>query len=539
MKTAITFPRRLSTLVALAVSFASAVPVAAQAPVPATQPPAVVSSSGQVAFSRGDLRCRIPGSAETRPLGAVLAGPETETRVQAAVGLNSIVSAGTGGIVLTAATRAFSAGNLRGSEDDVLLVSLAANLAPRWATIVGGPGIDRPLSLARAADGSLGVVGTTRDAASLFGLGKEPPDSVLIARFAVDGSLSWFRSFVPGELVIANPIVALPSGDWLVGGAIWRDGRYPGFLMRLDGRGNVRWARAIGPDHEMGITWTVAKDDGAVMAVGPRQRIGRPGVSVSQLNFDIWLGEFDAGGRPAWAMSYTLDSGVSMAMVAPLGQRPGWLVMRESRYDRSYDRSRLPLFEVDAQGAVRWAIELEIDGDATVSSMLPAQRGGMMLFGYASPKEGSGGFLAIEIGPEGELRSSTWVDVLAALTTPQRMAVEGRTLISALREADGSYVLLSDYLAAPPDLVRKFERHRPPLFGAREAIKVGVYIVRADASGQVPGCSSPLGAAARPLALKAEPLELVITDLSTDIGRELPANRQRVQRLQPPPEGSR
>lgn len=44
-----------------------------------------------------------------------------------------------------------------------------------------------------------------------------------------------------------------------------------------------------GPDGEVGITWMAPKADCGLVAVGPRQRVLRPGVEVADLKFEIWL----------------------------------------------------------------------------------------------------------------------------------------------------------------------------------------------------------------------------------------------------------
>lgn len=519
---------------ALALLCAPAAAAADAAPAAPAAMGRISTASGDIGYYRTDLSCRPPGSNEARPLGAVLSGPEAEGLYEEAAGLTSLVSLGAEGYALTVATRAFSTGLTRGGGD-VLLVGLATDFTPRWATVYGGPAPDGPLSLSRTADGGLAVIGTTTSnyTSSLLRFLKPSPEAILVSRHARDGQLQWAQVHTPGELVIANPIVALADGGLVFGGTVWRDRRYAGFVQRLDDDGQRRWTRLLGPDFEVGVTWLVPTPDGGVFAGGPRQRVARPGVKAPDLNFEIWLARLGGDGAVAWAKAYAVDSGHSKVLAAPLQNRPGWLVVRERRYDKGSDKSRLPVFEVDDAGQVRWSAEFELEGDSQVTALLPAAGDGHLLFGPASPKEGSNGVLAVELGPQGELRSATWVDVATALSTAERAAFMGSDPVAAVRDGDGRYVLLGDFMTLPRALVAKAKPGSRPPPDLREQLKSAVFLLRAGADGQVPGCSLPLQVSRRPIGVRVENFELVASELPAAAVTDIPAGRLDLRRLEP------
>ena len=493
----------------------------------------ITTAAGDVSLFRSDIQCRAPGSNEAQPLGAILAGAEAETLYSEAVSLAPLVSLGADGYALTVSTRAFSTGLTRGGGD-VLLVGLTPDFTPRWATVYGGPAPDGPLSLTRTADGGLAIVGTSRSSysSSLLRFLKESPESILVSKHARDGQLQWAQVNTLGELIIANPIVAMSDGGMVFGGTVRRDGRFAGFVQRMDDDGKLRWGRLLGPDFEVGVTWLVPTPEGEVLAGGPRQRVARPGVKLLDLTFEIWLARLNGDGTPVWAKSYALDSGLAGVIAAPLRQRQGWLIVREPRYDKSTDTSRFPIFEVDEAGQVRWAAEYEVEGDGRVTTVLPSAGDGYLLFGPASPKKDEGGTLTIELGPDGKVRSSTWIDVVSALSTADRSAFMERDPVAAVSDADGRYVLMGDYMTVPRELVAKAKPGSRPPPDLREQLKAAVFLLRTGADGQVQGCSQPLRVSNRSISIRAEDFSLVPTELPAGTVSAVPASRLDLRRLE-------
>ena len=494
----------------------------------------IATASGDVSYFRSDIRCRVPGpNEEAIPIGAVLAGAEAETLYSEAVSLTPLVSLGADGYALAVATRAFSTGLTRGGGD-VLLVGLGPDFTPRWATVYGGPAPDGPLSLTRTADGGLAIVGTSRSnySSSLMRFLKESPESILVSKHAPDGQLQWAQVHTIGELIIANPIVAMSDAGMVFGGTVRRDRRFAGFVLRLDDDGKLRWGRMLGPDFEVGVTWLVSTPEGGVLAGGPRQRVGRPGVKLTDLKFEIWLARLQGDGTVIWAKSYAADSGLSGVIAAPLRKRQGWLILREPRYDKSTNRSRFPIFEVDETGVVRWAAEYELEGDGKVTTVLPSAGDGYLLVGPVSPKQDDGGTFAIEIGPDGDVRSSIWIDVVSALSTTDRSAMMGNDPVAAVRDADGMYVLMGDYMTLPRDLLAKARPGSRPPPDLREQLKAAVFLLRTGADGQVRGCSLPLQVSSRSISIRAEDFGLVPTELPAGTMSDAPASRLDIRRLE-------
>lgn len=81
--------RSLVALVTVGLSLTPDIPARAD-----DAPAARISTrKGDVTFSKEEITCRVAGGTESRPLGAILAGPQVETLYDQAGGLTSIAAA--------------------------------------------------------------------------------------------------------------------------------------------------------------------------------------------------------------------------------------------------------------------------------------------------------------------------------------------------------------------------------------------------------------------------------------------------------------
>jgi hypothetical protein len=473
----------------------------------------ITATSGKVSLSKQDMSCLPSGSVERQPLGAVLAEPGLETLYPYAIGLSSIVDLGAQGYAITVSTRAFSTGPFKGGGD-VMLAGMDRNFNPLWATVIGGPGPDGPSSMTRTADGGFAVVGTTK---SLFFSPmrwlKIGPEAVLLSKYGRDGSFEWAQYLTPGDDVGANPVVSLPGGGMAFGGVAWLDGRWSGFLMRLSDRGERSWGRLLGRDHENGITWITSMADGSLLVSGARQATRPPPKSsVLQMKFDVWIAKITGQGEVEWAKSYAVDSGVSMVVTAA-NSRGGFIVVREPRIDDKAGVSRLPVLEIDAQGEVLWAQEYEFQGEVGISSVAEAGSGNYLLFGTTVQAGETGGPLTLEVDRTGRTVASTWVDVVTALSTPDRRSGVQVGAVSVNRDPDGRFVIMGDTVNISTAIIAQAGSVGKLPENLKSDLKGVMYFARLDENGRAGACSLPIRSTQRSLEVKGVALDLPAVDI--------------------------
>lgn len=150
-------------------------------------------------------------------------------------------------------------------ESDVLVASLGAGGAVRWASSFGGAGRDGGQRVVTDAASYVYVAGWFTGAATtpagldgraLTGRGQSGAADGLLAKFTPDGQLAWARAFGgrgegPGRSSIATAVTMHPRGD------VFLAGRFFGTDVDFD------------PDSGIAILSSMGQSDGFVAALGP------------------------------------------------------------------------------------------------------------------------------------------------------------------------------------------------------------------------------------------------------------------------------
>jgi hypothetical protein len=143
---------------------------------------------------------------------------------------------------------------------DMFLAKYDANGNLDWVKHAGGPGRDEALSVACDQAGNVYVGGMHKDSAVFESVVLASPNGHLnafIAKYASDGTMSWVKSYGEDYDDVVWSLAVDNSGDLLASGefigyvlfdatALTSVGACDVFVTKLDGSGNVVWAKQAG-----------------------------------------------------------------------------------------------------------------------------------------------------------------------------------------------------------------------------------------------------------------------------------------------------
>jgi len=193
-----------------------------------------------------------------------------------------------GDYIVTGMTRSFG-----GADYDLLLTKFMANGTLTWAKALGlgaSSGVDRGYGIQVTTDGASIVTGMTNS----FGGGY---DNLLLAKFTVNGTLSWGKSVNGAVSDVAYGIQLTPDGGSIITG--WTDSFAAGpadlLLAKFTANGTLSWFKTLGGagvDEARGIQITL---EGGYIVTGKTNSFN------ASSNHDLLLAKFTANGTLSWA----------------------------------------------------------------------------------------------------------------------------------------------------------------------------------------------------------------------------------------------
>jgi hypothetical protein len=477
---------------------ASPVPAATIASAPAA------GSTLQQLFKRA-IECPVGEASAPQIKGFALEpghemNPEPDT-------LQPIVRGSQGGFALAAGTTVYSGGLFKGGTD-ILVAGLDDDLAPRWATVFGGPLTDMPVSIAATRDGGVAAVSFTRSLwfSTLFRWVAKGDLAVLVSKYAPDGHLQWVQHLNVGGDPGGLSIVAMPAGGIVVGGGATRDGRFPGFLVRFTAGGQVEWARQLGREHESFIGHLAVLADGGLLASGSHR-------TARESPRDVWVARLDAQAVAVWARSYHGTPGGSAGVAFPLADG-GALVIRSPEYQRSSPVSRVAVFAIAPDGRPRWSRVLSFDERVTLSNFAEPSPGRLLLFGGTYASQTVTGPLVVELDAGGKVVDSRAVELASVAARPGFAVYTADQPVSVAPDIAGGYVLFGNLLVVPLDLDSQFQAPGTEMDAqTRSRIRMQVFLLRLGAGVPTGPCTRAVAVESTEQTLDDHVLELTAIDL--------------------------
>jgi uncharacterized repeat protein (TIGR01451 family) len=222
----------------------------------------------------------------------------------------SIRQTSDGGYIVAGWTES-SDGDVAGQHgmSDVWVIKLDAAGSLQWQQCLGGSGADRAFEIELASDGGYVLAGLSTSSDGDVPGNQGGGGDFLVIKLDETGQAQWVRTLGGPSPQAAFTVKPTQDGGYLVAGYTGYDGGdvsggnglNDGWLIKLDGAGNLLWQQCLGgPGGDLIKDLQLTQDGGYVIAgyywAG---NLGEP-----SSNFDAWIIKFDQDGTMEWQVWY-------------------------------------------------------------------------------------------------------------------------------------------------------------------------------------------------------------------------------------------
>ena len=267
----------------------------------------------------------------------------------------------------------------------------------RTETTWGGAGADIATGVARAADGSAYLVGTT-DSFAVDTFGNPAPRGYIVK--LTNGAVTWQRIW-NGPTIVGGAdwsVAVATDGSVYLAGTTSHNG-VDAALVKFDSNGNLLWERTWGGVEADGASAVATGTDGSVYIVGRT-------TSFPTGSAGLFVVKFDASGTVAWQKVWDGAASGEGAAVAPDGSvYAGGSIIRAPENLAEFDILALKL---TSSGTLDWARTYAAGEVVDVRGGMAAASDGAVYLAGAIQATGSGGVvgiaaLVVKLDPDGNL----------------------------------------------------------------------------------------------------------------------------------------
>lgn len=280
----------------------------------------------------------------------------------------AVIVTSDGDFVVAGNTGSFGAGGA-----DIYVLKLDGNGEKIWSRTYGTPQMDHGTDVMETVDGGLVVAGFTN------GLGNGGYDGYLV-KLDGDGNLLWERTYGGADWEFLHAVCPAQGGGMVVAGLKYGDGAGGGraWLMKLDDMGEVVWERTYGDSMETTANAVVATSDGGYIMAGAATVGG---------NQDAWLVKLNGDGDLGWDERVGGDSAEVATSVVELANG-GFVAVGTTKSHGPHIEALE--FKLDAVGELQWLQHwAQVSGEESMD-VVELGDGRLLSVGYAAGI-GSGG----------------------------------------------------------------------------------------------------------------------------------------------------
>jgi len=224
---------------------------------------------------------------------------------------------------------------------DICVTRMNAKGEMLWRLWLGGDKEENGKAIARAADGSLLVLGSTKSYA------KNYDRDLYVAKVSLEGKLVWEKSIGGQRDEYAGGIAGTDDGGAILVGESDSFGRgYKDiYMVKVDKEGNVVSEQVIGGDKDEKANAITRTRDGNMVLVGSREM-------KSSGNEEFFLMKVDQNGKKIWAKTYGGDeSDVLNGVTATID---GGIVATGKTRSYGSEQTDLSVMKLDKNGKMIW-----------------------------------------------------------------------------------------------------------------------------------------------------------------------------------------
>jgi uncharacterized delta-60 repeat protein len=224
---------------------------------------------------------------------------------------------------------------------DICVTRLNKKGQTKWRTLLGGKRTDKGISISRAADGNLLILGEGKSF-------KHGGQDLYVAKLSLEGKIIWEKTFGGERDEYAGGIAGTNDGGVLLVGdseSFSKKGYRDIYIVRLDKDGKMLSTKTIGGklnDEAKDLTRTA---DGNFMMVGSRE-IKNSG------DADFFLMKLDQNGKKIWARTLGQDYNDVLYAVAPTPD--GGIVATGKTRSYNSAQTDLPIMYFNKNGKLIW-----------------------------------------------------------------------------------------------------------------------------------------------------------------------------------------
>jgi len=276
---------------------------------------------------------------------------------------------------------------------------LTSSNSSTWAMAYGGSGKDISCSIIHALDGGYVVAGDTTS----FVKDEENFSDFLVIKLDSKGNVIWAKTYDDECYDISTSIINSSDGNYILmgysGSLSLNDTREKVFLMKLNGDGDVLWAKSYECEDSCFSKSILKTSNGDFL------------LAVDVENFDTTESDFmivklNSNGRLLWANRYSKEGDESVCSVVK-GSDDSFVVLgnMEFRDDQKY-KQNIFIIKISEDGNTIWAKSYNIkDSNSEVANyILQDLNGNYIIVGNTVNllKNSSFDILLLKINPDGE-----------------------------------------------------------------------------------------------------------------------------------------
>ncbi len=200
---------------------------------------------------------------------------------------HSVQQTADGGYIVAGWTWSFGA-----VYSDLLLLKLDGSGNVQWTKIFRGSDYEWANSVQQTTDGGYIVAGYTWS----FGAGMA---DLFLIKLDGSGDVQWVKTFGGSDWEWANSVQQTTDSGYIVAGGTrsFGEGEYDLFLLKLDVSGNVQWAKTFGGSGSDWARYVQQTTDGGYIVAGYTSSFGAGYV-------DLFLLKLDGSGNLQWAKTF-------------------------------------------------------------------------------------------------------------------------------------------------------------------------------------------------------------------------------------------